>query len=64
MVIPALGTASRISDSRHKLTRKLGKPDFRWHPRLKDSANSKVDGRDIGVRKHAVLRAAMPGHDI
>src|SRR5689334_21819978 len=26
--------------------------------------NSKdVDGRDIGVRKHAVLRTAMPGHD-
>jgi len=22
-----------------------------------------VDGRDIGVRKHAVLRTAMPGHD-
>ena len=23
-----------------------------------------VDGRDIGVRKHAVLRTAMPGHDV
>jgi len=22
-----------------------------------------VDGRDIGVQKHAVLRTAMPGHD-
>ena len=22
-----------------------------------------VDGRDIGVRKHAVLRTATPGHD-
>ena len=22
-----------------------------------------VDGRDIGVRKHAVLRTARPGHD-
>jgi hypothetical protein len=22
-----------------------------------------VDGRDIGVRKHAVLWTAMPGHD-
>jgi len=21
------------------------------------------DGRDIGVRKHAVLRTALPGHD-
>jgi hypothetical protein len=26
--------------------------------RLKD-----MDGRDIGVQKHAVLRTAMPGHD-
>src|SRR5215510_12233869 len=23
-----------------------------------------VDGRDIGVRKHAVLRTTMPGHDV
>jgi hypothetical protein len=23
----------------------------------------KRDGRDIGVRKHAVLQTAMPGHD-
>jgi hypothetical protein len=22
-----------------------------------------VDGRDIGVRKHVVLRTTMPGHD-
>jgi hypothetical protein len=34
------------------------------HPRLSGFAKIKdVDGRDIGVRKHAVLRTAMPGHD-
>jgi hypothetical protein len=31
-----------------------------FEPRVEED----VDGRDIGVRKHAVLRTAMPGHDI
>jgi hypothetical protein len=30
---------------------------------LKTVQFTDVDGRDIGVRKHAVLRTAMPGHD-
>ena len=34
---------------------------YAGHPRL--SAQQDVDGRDIGVRKHAVLRTAMPGQD-
>jgi hypothetical protein len=28
------------------------------------SSRKVVDGRDIGVRKHAVLWTAMPGHDV
>src|SRR5205823_11655958 len=32
-------------------------------PRLDGSAKQGVDGRDIGERSGAVLRAAMPGHD-
>ena len=28
-----------------------------------ESTKKVVDGRDIGVRKHAVLWTAMPGHD-
>jgi hypothetical protein len=30
---------------------------------LRPSNSKDVDGRDIGVRKHAVLWTAMPGHD-
>ena len=38
---------------------------YAGHPRLRGFAKVKdVDGRAIGVRKHAVLRTAMPGHDV
>jgi len=34
------------------------------HPRLYIAAIWQgVDGRDIGVRKHAVLQTALPGYD-
>src|SRR5262245_19359923 len=53
---------------------------YAGHPRLNDVSHSKTwmagtspamtkrakdaDGRNIGVRKHAVLRTAMPVHDV
>jgi hypothetical protein len=35
----------------------------RIHVLLLDGRKKSVDGRDIGVRKHAVLQTAKPGHD-
>src|SRR5215813_385097 len=32
--------------------------------RPRPTTSKDVDGRDIGVRKHAVLRTPMPGHDV
>src|SRR5262245_51911249 len=54
---------SGLPDLRQYLMRKSGKPDFRCHPRLCPVQQEDVDARDIGVRKHAVLRTAMRGHD-
>ena len=45
----------------------FGRPEhklYAGHPRLNLTCRFKdVDGRDIGVRKHAVLRTAIPSHD-